>query len=166
MHSLRFKLNKRQQEELFINFARSLALLKNSTEVAQFLKDLLSEIEIMMFARRLQIAELLLAGSTYEQIRQAMKVSKSTIARVQTWLDIYGEGYRIVINRSSKHKEVSNTDTPWSKIKRKYPQYYWPQLLLEEIVKSANKREKQRLIKVVEQLKDKTALSKQLMKLL
>ena len=68
---------------------------------------------------------------------------------------------------TSEYKTISSDfDKPFAKVKRKYPAYYWPQLLLEEIVKNANKREKERLAKVVEQLRDKTELSKQLMKLL
>jgi uncharacterized protein YerC len=167
MHSLRHKLNKKQQEELFIRFAKSLALLHGPMEIAQFLKDLLSEVEVLMFARRLQIAELLIAGETYLEISRHMKVSKGTIARVQTWLDLYGEGYRTVIGRLSKHDKPGRVpDDSFARVKRRYPAYFWPQLLLEEIVKSANKREKQRLQKVVSQLKEKTQLSKQLEKLL
>ena len=161
-------MSKKVQEELFIKFARSIAALRGATEIGQFLKDLLSEVEVLMFARRLQIAELLIEGLTYEQIKKEMKVSKNTIARVQTWLDLYGEGYRTVVSRtrSKENRPESEYNFPFAKVKRKYPAYFWPQLLLEEIVKNANTREKQRLAKVVEQLRDKTQLSKQLMKLL
>ena len=166
MHSLKYKLNKSQQEELFVKFCKSLALLHGSVEMAQFFKDLLSEVEVLMLARRLQIAELLMAGETYEQIRQEMKVSKNTIARVQTWLELYGDGYRTVINRSSKAELTNKDDQPFAKVKRKYPIYFWPQLVLEEIVKNASGREKHRLQKIIGQMKEKTQLSKQLMKLL
>lgn len=46
------------------------------------------------------------------------------------------------------------------------PMYYWPQLLLEEMVKSANKRERERLLRIVGGLRDKTKLSRDLLKLL
>ena len=120
-----------------------------------------------MLARRLQIAELLMSGNTYMQIREETKASPGTIARVQTWLDLYGSGYRAVVKRMSKDKsDKSDPHAPFAQLKRRYPAYFWPQLLLEELVKTADRREKERLLKVVEQLKDKTALSKQLMKLL
>lgn len=167
MHRLKNRLTKQEQEGLFIKLAKSLSLLRNPVEMAQFLKDLLSEVEVLMLARRLQIAESLIEGLTYEQIREEMKVSKGTIARVQTWLDLYGEGYRTVVKRiAKKDKPQDELSKPFARVKRKYPMYYWPELLLEEIIKTANTREKQRLVKVVEQLRDKTQLSKELTKLL
>jgi hypothetical protein len=44
--------------------------------------------------------------------------------------------------------------------------YFWPELLLKQIVKSANKREREKLLKVVGALKEKTKLSKELKKIL
>lgn len=166
MHTLRYKLNKKEQSDLFIKLAKSMAQLRNSEEVAQFLKDLLSEVEVLMLARRLQIAELLIKGFTYKQIIEDMKVSKNTIARVQTWLDIYGEGYRTVIARSNKKEATMDYSKPFGKLKKKYPMYFWPEILLDEIIKTANNREKEKLRKVVEQLKDKSKLSHEINELL
>jgi hypothetical protein len=55
---------------------------------------------------------------------------------------------------------------PWRTLKKSYPMYFWPQLLLEEIVKTANKREKQKLLNVVNGLREKTKLSNELLKIL
>ncbi|OGE83692.1 MAG: hypothetical protein A3B10_04530 [Candidatus Doudnabacteria bacterium RIFCSPLOWO2_01_FULL_44_21] len=163
MYNVKRKLTKREQDELFIKLARALALLHNPQEGAQFLRDLLSEPEVLMLARRLQIAELLLDGKTYQQIRADLKVSFGTIARVQTWLDLYGDGYRTIIKRiGPKQSPNNNEDQPLSKLKKKYPMYFWPELLLKEIIKTANKREKERLLKTIEQLRNKTQLSKDL----
>lgn len=160
-------MTKRQQEELFLKLARSVALLSTVEEVAQFLKDLLSESEVLMLARRLQIAELLTEGRTYEQIRKELKVGWNTIAKVQTWLSLYGEGYRLVINRTKPKRNIVDIgNKSFRQLKYKYPAYFWPQLLLEEIVKTANRREKQRLLKVVQNLQDKTSIAKQLNRLL
>lgn len=163
-HSAFRQLNKKQIDDLFIEFIEALDSVKNSKEAASFIRDLLSEQEIVMFARRLQIANLLIAGETYENIRQALKVSFGTIARVQTWLNLYGDGYRAVIEKVRKKNKVirSNESAPWKSLKKKYPMYFWPQLLLEEIVKGASKRERQRLEAVVNQLREKTQLSKSL----
>ena len=54
----------------------------------------------------------------------------------------------------------------WKQLKRKYPMYFWPQILLNEIVKSATHKEKKRLDSVIRQLKDKSRLSKELEKIL
>ncbi|MDP4001405.1 MAG: Trp family transcriptional regulator [bacterium] len=167
MRTIRNKLTKSQQEELFIKLARAVTLLSTPVEGAEFLKDLLSESEVVMLARRLQIAELLIDGLTYEEIRERLGVGWNTIAKVQTWLGLYGQGYRKVINRISKKKtELDKSNELFKELRYKYPAYFWPQLLLEEVVKTANKREKHRLLNVVEKLQEKTALSIQLKKLL
>ena len=44
-----------------------------------------------MLARRLQVARLLMNGYTYEDIEKEMKVINTTIAKVQTWLNLYGD---------------------------------------------------------------------------
>lgn len=160
------RLSKEKQTNLFINLAKTISSLNNPTEVAHFLKDLLSEPEVLMLAKRLQIAEFLMAGMTYGQIREDLKVAFNTIAKVQTWLETYGQGYRTAIGRITKKQNLTPMSGPFYKLKRKYPMYFWPQLLLEELVRSANKREKDRLIKIVGQLKEKTKLSKELLRLL
>lgn len=166
MYTVKKLLTKEQQTNLFIKLAKALTSLHNSQEAAFFLKDLLSESEVFMLARRLQIAELLIDGLTYEQIKSEVKAGFSTIARVQTWLELYGEGYRTVAKRTIKKEQHDDSSKSFEKIKHKYPMYYWPELVLEEIIKSANKREKQRLSKVVGQLREKSQLSRELTKLL
>lgn len=158
------RLSKKIQEELFIDFVRSIASLNNSVEAANYIKDLLSESEVLMLARRLQIARLLSEGNTYHQIYKITKASFTTIGKVQTWLKLYGEGYRTVIGRTQKTPKSESSS--WSSLKRKYPMYFWPEILLKEIVKSASKREKERLSAVIQRLKEKTSLSKDLQKIL
>ena len=167
MHNLKYKLKNQEQNELFIKLAKAITTLHSSQEAANFLRDLLSEVEVLMLARRLQIAELLIEGLTYDQIRSRLKAGPGTIARVQTWLELYGDGYREVIKRcASRNKSDDELAKPYSQLKKKYPMYFWPELLLKEIIKSAKKREKQRLLKVVEQLRTKTHLTSELNKLL
>jgi TrpR-related protein YerC/YecD len=161
------KLSKQQQDELFINFAKALSSLKSSVEAANFIRDLFSQQEVLMLGRRLQIAGLLNDGLTYYQIRQVMKVSENTIAKVKIWLELYGEGYRAVLSRN-QNKSLKPTDGAfsWGHVKRKYPMYFWPQLLLEEMVRNASKKERARLLNVVEALREKNKLSKELIKIL
>lgn len=161
------RMSRQAQEELFINFAKALSSVRNSVEAANFIRDLLSEAEVVMLARRLQVARLLMNGYTYEDIEKEMKVSNTTIAKVQTWLNLYGDGYRTIVERT-KNQVVAKNKEPlsWSKVKKKYPMYFWPELLLKEVVNSANRREREKLLKVVGALKEKTKLSKELMKIL
>src|SRR3989344_5675405 len=120
-------LTKTKQDELFIRFAQGLASLKNSVETANFIRDLLSEPEIIMLARRLQIAELLINGLTYDDIQASIRTSKNTIARVQTWLNLYGEGYRTVLKRTKPEPSPSPESSSWRAMKRKHSMYFWPE---------------------------------------
>jgi uncharacterized protein YerC len=160
------KLSKQEQDELFIRFAQVLSMLHGSVEAANFIRDLLSEQEALMLARRIWIAELLQQGCTYEQICREIKVGPGTIAKVQHWMETYGDGFRTVIKRVSGKSKQKVELSVWRQHKKKYPMYYWPQLLLEEMVKSANKRERERLLRIVNGLRDKTMLSRDLLKLL
>lgn len=160
------RLSKKEQENLFIEFAQGLASLHSAVEMAHFIKDLLSQQETLMLARRLQIAKLLYQGQTYREIKDALKVSYGTIARVHTWMDIYGEGYRTVMERTKKKDAPSPAAESWRQMRRRHPAYFWPQLLLEEIIKSANAKQKKRLQKVLDQLREKSALSKELEQIL
>lgn len=159
-------LTKKEQESLFVEFAQALSSLHSTVEMAHFIKDLLSEPETVMLARRLQIAKLLYQGLTYREIKDILKVSYGTIARVHTWMDIYGEGYRTVLERTKKNQTESNDLASWRKVQRKYPMYFWPQLLLEEIVRSANTKQRKRLQDILNQLHEKAALNKELEQLL
>ncbi|HIE41126.1 MAG TPA: hypothetical protein EYP80_00520 [Candidatus Aenigmarchaeota archaeon] len=151
--------------------------LKNPQEAAQFIKDLISPQELEMLAKRLRVAKLLLRGVKYQTIRKTLKVGNSTLARISTWLSVSGEGFRLVHNRT-KDRNISRIKSQkekvvdyfsWQSIKRRYPQYFWPELLLKEIVKSANQREKERLRKILQTLQKsniKSKLYKQLNRLL
>jgi TrpR-related protein YerC/YecD len=158
------KLTQGQQEELFLKFIGAIASLHNPTEAANFFKDLLSEQEVMMLARRLYIAELLDNGFTYEDICKTVQVSHATIARVQTWLSTFGDGYRTVIKRIKRTEPKVKTEhgKEWDRFKRKYPMYFWPQLLLREMVEHASTKEKKRILGVLDKLKEKNKLSRDL----
>ena len=155
-----------QQQDLFVKFARCLGSIHNATEAANFIRDLFSEQEVCQFARRLQIADLLAQGLTYYEIRARMKVSMTTIAKVQLWLNTYGEGFRSVLKRTQVEPSEADFKGSWRQHKRKFAMYYWPELLLVHIVQAASKREKDRLLKVVSSMKEKTKLSRDLEKLL
>jgi uncharacterized protein YerC len=161
-------MSKAEQEDLFIQFAQAIAIIRSPVEAAKFIKDLLSDQEAIMLARRLQIANLLDQGHTYAEIQLAMPVSHPTIAKVQLWLQEFGDGFREVLRKARKNEPKIETHegSEWHRHKKKYPLYYWPSLLLEEVVKSANKKRKHQLRKVIEQLKEKTALTQHLKKLL
>ena len=159
------KLSDETQQELLVQLCRVIAELKNPFEAAQFLKDILSAQEVEMIAKRLKIAERLLAGDTYSEIAFAYKIGTSTISRVHEWLKISGDGFRLAINKIEKEPKFPEPPiTDLRALKKRYPIYYWPQLVLENVVRSAKGREKKRLMAVLNQMDKKSALYKQLRK--
>src|SRR3989344_986529 len=160
------RLSKQTQQELFLLLVEALAGEKK-TDAAKLLRDLLSEQEASMNARRLKIALLLEKGLSYFQIRKIIPVSHGTIAKIQLWLKTYGDGFRLAIPKIDKMAEDKNESVGgWRQIKKRYPMYFWPELILKEVVKSANQRERQRLLAVIAELRDKTPLTKELNSLL
>ncbi len=90
----------------------TLSLLKTVGEIRNFLKDLLSETEAVMLARRLKIAQLIYAGWSYERIEKVMHTSSTTIASVHSWLDGGFGGYLDGITKLKKElqKQVPTED--------------------------------------------------------
>jgi TrpR-related protein YerC/YecD len=152
------KLSRQEVEKIFYRLCLALSELPNIQEVASFLRDLLSYQEAEMIAKRLWIAELLLDGYKYEEIMKKIKVSAGTIARVQEWLKMSGNGYRKAVEQV-KRKYKDDVDKSvnfgqWSSIKKHYPIYYWPEILLEDILKSANKKQRDKFRRVVEEMRN------------
>lgn len=154
------RLAKEIQEELFQDFCEALARLRTAEEVLPFLTDLLTKNEVTILIKRLQIARLLLEGKDYRTIEKSLRTSHGTIARVAAWLADSGEGFRLAIGRipqkQRKNMRSRYDESEWDKLKRRYPMMFWPQLVLEEVVRSADKKEKERFHKAVEALDRKS----------
>ena len=166
------KLSKGEIDKLFYQLCMAISGTKTPHEAAEFLRDLISYQEAEMIAKRLKIAELLLENNTYYEIRDQLGVGYGTVARVQEWLVSSGEGYRKAVMKSKKvsrgytEHEISTSNL--SQIKRRYPMYYWPEIVLENVIKGMDVREKKRLaavIKEMDKMKGKTQLYKKLKKL-
>lgn len=170
------KLTKKERDELILDFCYVISALSDVEKAAQLVKDLLSPQEAEMLAKRVKIAKLLIEGSDYDQIQKSLKVSHGTIARVSEWLKYSGDGYRFVAKRLNKiekeRKEIKKTKDPlspsteWRRIKRRFPLYFWPQLIIEEIVEGASKRQKQRLLSVLQEMEVKPRMYKEVEEML
>ncbi len=159
------KLDKRQTQELIIDLCEAIAATKSSQEAAQLLTDLLGKQELEMLARRLKVAELLLKEYRYEDIQKVLKISKTTIARVQTWLQNSGEGYRTAVGRvKAKRPENPSTEEKFSIIsmKKKYPLYYWPQIALEYWMKNSSRKHKEQMLNLLAKIDEKPKVYKEL----
>lgn len=159
------KLDKRQAQDLVIDLCEAIAATKNSQEAAQLLTDLLGKQELDMLARRLKVADLLLQDFTYLQIQRLLKMSRTTIARVQTWLQNAGEGYRLAIERTrGRSQKRWENEKPFklSGIKKKYPMYYWPQIMLEYWAANSSQKHKQQMLTLLEKINEKPKVYKEL----
>lgn len=162
------KFSKKVQQELFLLLVDALSGIRKS-DAAKLLRDLLSEQEAVMLARRLKIALLLEEGLSYEKICREIPVSHGTIAKIQLWLKTYGDGFRLAIPKIKLRKDNKVTEEQklsWRQVKKRYPIYFWPELLLQEIVKSASQKERKRLVAILGEMHDKTPLTKQLQNIL
>jgi len=166
-----FRISNKEKEELLKEFCEALSVLKNSQEVMLFLTDLLTREELIMLARRIKVAKLLIGGKDYREIGSLLKVSSPTIARVSHWLAEGGEGFRTIAERTKKEKPKppSSWDLAmgdWRKFRRRFPLMFWPQLLVEDVIKIMNKRQKEKVRHVIEKLDRKSEIYKQISKFL
>jgi hypothetical protein len=127
-------------------------------------------------SNRLKIAKLLIEGKTYQEIQSILKVGFGTVSKVNQWLLESGEGFRVIAKRTKKKKEKKPRDwkilnpaagiEEWNKFKKRYPIMFWPQLLMEDIIKAMDKKQKDKIRRTVEKLDRKSDIYKQLNKIL
>jgi len=87
-------INHQERYTLLDELWSMIALLDDIDEVRNFFRDLLSETEAVMLARRIRIAKLLLENNSYADIHEKTQAAPSTIASVQRWLEGQNGGYR------------------------------------------------------------------------
>lgn len=144
------KLPQDEHQRVLLELCQAMVMVKSLEEGAKVLGDLLSEQELRMVAKRLQIAKLLLRGIKYEEIKKQLKVSNNTVARVNLWLQQSGEGFRMVMKRGLNKNDMKVPE--WmapvhkSEMARRFPLYYWPRGLLENIMRAANNRQRQEML--------------------
>lgn len=152
------RLPKDKKQKVLLELCAALVMVKKLQEAAKLLGDLLSDQEIEMVGKRLQIAKLLLNDKTYEEIMEDIKVSAPTIARVNLWLQQAGEGFRMVMQRGLSKKDMKVPEwmpLPYeSEMARRFPLYHWPQSLLAEIIRAANNRQRKRMLETMNILRE------------
>jgi len=73
--------------------------LETPEETRKFLRDLMTEGEIVEFSKRLRAAEMLSGKVPYATIEKETGLSSTTVARVSKWLNKGTGGYRKIITR-------------------------------------------------------------------
>lgn len=105
------KLNPKIKKEIFKNLYQVIADLKNPKEVKFFLKDFLSNIEEEAIAKRLAIILFLQKGFSYDQIKEKLKVSSTTIAALREQIDKNTLGLKVALEKI----EAEEWAERWSK---------------------------------------------------
>ena len=123
-----------ERQKILKEFWTTIALLESEDEIRNFFKDLLSESEAFMLARRLLIARYLASGRNYDEIQEELHTSPTTIASVHAWFDGGFGGYaqgvaklRKELERQTKlteKKEEARDPFSLEHLKKKYPLHF------------------------------------------
>ena len=79
--------------------AQAFLSMRDSGEMKAFLRDLLTESEIIEFAKRFRAARALSKSIHYATIEEDTGLSSRTIARVKKWFKHGAGGYKLAIKR-------------------------------------------------------------------
>jgi len=126
------QLTETQKKEYLTLFYDMVSGLRNRDEAKNFFKDLLTLSEVVMIARRIKIAILLIEGKNHRDIRKNLKVGYSTIANVERWLNEGFGGYKKVIENYKKNNKMKEKSKEWQKItpyslddiRKRYPLHF------------------------------------------
>ena len=99
------ELSKEQRIATLDTLYTAAASVKGRADMKMFLRDLLTESERVMLGRRILIARYLLSHKTYREIIEELKVSHTTIGKVERWLEDQFPGYEKAIGEMEKEYE-------------------------------------------------------------
>jgi len=89
------------------NFFDLISNLRTKQEIIDLFVGLLTPSESLMLARRLQIANHIIDGDTFDEIRRKVGVGFGTIAKVERWLYKRDEAYKkVMIKRWTDNKKM------------------------------------------------------------
>lgn len=92
-------------DELF----KAILVLESVDEARRFFRDLLTEKEILEFANRWRVAQMLDKKVPYTEIEEKTGMSSTTIARVQKWLTSGMGGYKLMLAKLAHHHNPSSS---------------------------------------------------------
>jgi len=118
-------IEKEKRYEIIGDFYDIVTNLKTKKEVIGFFMGLLTSSEALMFARRIQIAKMLLDDSSYDEIRSELRVGGGTIASVSQWLYGDDDSFRKKIeeHKKSERKNLKNRRRDYGNLLDKYPEH-------------------------------------------
>jgi len=166
------QITNQEKQELLNEFCEALAVLKTADEIMAFLTDLLTRQEIIALAKRIKIAKLLLADKDYREIERVLRVGHGTIAKVSQWLVESGEGFKLVAWRTKdkEPRQITGSrelkETEWGNFKRGHSLMFWPELLVKDIIKVMDKKQKNKIRTALAKVDYKSSLYRRIDRLL
>lgn len=100
-----------EKMSLFLDdFWAAVASLETRDEVRRFFNEFLTHTERKMFAKRFQVVMMLLAGFDYTSIKNRVRVTDSTIAKMNNWIEenrqsLIGVGQKILSLKRQKEEK-------------------------------------------------------------
>lgn len=86
-------------------FARVSAVITDVSVMQKFLRDVMTEKEIIEISSRLEAARLLQQGKKYTEIIEKTKLSSRTVARISDWMQNGCGGYEAALQLVSTHHD-------------------------------------------------------------
>lgn len=87
-------------KQISYDLQKSLLDIQNQEDMFNFLRDLLTEDEIIELSQRLEIAHMLYNNISYKEIKKTTWASSTTIARVAKFLNGKFGWYRKIISKN------------------------------------------------------------------
>ncbi len=81
---------------------KAILSIENAKECEQFLSDICTIQELEKMSQRLQAAQLLIDGDTYEQVIEKTGISSTTLSRVSRCIRYGDGGYKNIIEKIKK----------------------------------------------------------------
>ena len=94
------------QDNSTTQFASVLTDIDDAQLMKKFLRDVMTEKEIIEISSRLEAAKMLRAGVKYTTISDETKLSSRTIARISEWLKYGCKGYDVALMVINKHSHI------------------------------------------------------------
>ncbi len=92
-------VNPKLKDELNDQLCEAVLKLRNVEECYQFFEDICTVSEIKALSQRLEVARMLQAGHTYDDIVERTGASTATISRVKRCLNYGADGYKTILER-------------------------------------------------------------------
>jgi TrpR-related protein YerC/YecD len=83
--------------------AEVLAVIGETGTMQNFLRDVMTEKEIIEISARLEAAKMLQKGKKYTEVIEKTKLSSRTVARISDWMQNGQDGYAAALQIVDKH---------------------------------------------------------------